>query len=120
MICSHQKAGDSCLKLVTGEPIKGFNTDPEDLETLIEPARKGLDLPRACNIMVALGRRMNQSTIIFLRVDRNNEILWDIAYEFCLPCPTTCPVDFMETVLDPVTGTRKPNAKYVCNGIRPI
>lgn len=112
MVCKHHKDETTCFRLPDGTPIKGFNIEPGDLETLIQPSPPEM-FPRACRILVAFAKKFDRvkeyTTIIFFRIGNDNKILKDLAYEFCLPCPDTCPEDFIEKADD---GSNNPN--YIC------
>lgn len=100
MICKHINGPDLYLKLPDGRKIKGFNMDPIHMDFLVEPKRANVTtmmFERACRILIAFGIKRDPGskgdyiTLIFLRIDGNNDIMRDIAYEYCFPCPDTCP-----------------------------
>jgi hypothetical protein len=82
---------DKCTKL------KGFNIDAGDLLSLIHPMRYPpipISTPTESEvkrIISLFGIRDGKLTMVYARVNNNNDILQDWAIEYVDPCPDKCP-----------------------------
>lgn len=86
-----------CLGYNKCTKLKGFNFDSADMLSLIDPQTyrpiphsTGTE-PKVHRIISLFGLRNGVLTMVYARVDGNNNLIEDWAFEYVDPCPDNCP-----------------------------